>query len=226
MAVEYCVVSIGTLSHNTLWGERAAVRTAHATTTLVREGGRVILVDPSLPAAALAAHLGERTGLNVSAVTDVFCTTLRPVHRRSLTAFGRAKWWCSQTELEAYRGHLEGLLDSAQRLDDEQATLAEEDLALLKRFSAAPEKFSQQVHLYPLPGPSVGSAGLLLTPSTLSIVVAGDAAMTAEHVQRGMVWEGSADVEAATQSLRDVLEIADVIIPGHDNLMLSPGRLI
>lgn len=226
MTVEYCVVSIGALSHNTLWGERAAVRTAHATTTLVRDRGRVILVDPSLPAAALAARLGERTGLNVSAVTDVFCTTLRPVHRRSLTAFAGAHWWCSQTELEAYRSHLEGLLDSARRLDGEQAKLAEEDLALLRRFNAAPEKFTEQVHLYPLPGPSVGSAGLLLTPAMASIVVAGDAALTAEHVQRGMVWEGASDVEAATQSLRDVLEIADVVIPGHDNLMLSPGRLI
>ena len=226
MTVDYCVVSIGTLSHNALWGERTAVRTAHATTTLVRDHGRTILVDPSLPAAALVARLGERTGLNVSAVTDVFCTTLRPVHRRSLAAFSSAKWWCSQTELEAYRDHLEGLLDSAQRLNEEQAKLAEEDLALLKRFNAAPEKFTEQVNLFPLPGPSVGSAGLLLTPPTASIVVAGDAALTAEHVHRGMVWEGVSDVDAAVQSLRDVLEIADVMVPGHDNLMLSPGRLI
>jgi glyoxylase-like metal-dependent hydrolase (beta-lactamase superfamily II) len=226
MSLDYCIVSIGTLSHNTLWGERAAVRTAHATTTLVRDGGRAILVDPSLPAAALVAHLGERTGLGVSAVTDVFCTTLRPVHRRSLAAFAAAKWWCNQMELEAYRDHLEGLLDSASRLDQEQAALAEEDLALLKRFKAAPEKFSEQVHLFPLPGASVGSAGLLLAPATTTIMVAGDAAITAEHVQRGMVWDGAADLDAAAQSLRDVLEIADVIIPGHDNLMLAPGRLI
>jgi glyoxylase-like metal-dependent hydrolase (beta-lactamase superfamily II) len=219
-------VSSGTLSHNSGGGARTAVRTAHATTTLVRDGRRTILVDPSLPAAALAAHLGERTGLNVSAVTDVFCTTLRPVHRRSLSAFPAAKWWCGQAELEAYREHLEGLLASAGRLDREQAKLAEEDLALLKRFGPAPEKLSEQVHLFPLPGASVGSAGLLLTPPTTTIVVAGDAAITAEHVQRGMVWEGAADLDAAAQSLRDVLEIADVIVPGHDNLMLAPGRLI
>jgi glyoxylase-like metal-dependent hydrolase (beta-lactamase superfamily II) len=226
MSVDYCVVSIGTLSHNSLWGERAAIRTAHATTTLVRDGKRTILVDPSLPAAALAAHLGERTGLSLSAVTDVFCTTLRPVHRRSLAAFPAAKWWCNQAELEAYREHLDGLLASAGRLDQEQATLVEEDLALLKRFGPAPEKFSEQVDLFPLPGASVGSAGLLLTPPTATIVIAGDAAITGEHVQRGMVWEGAADLDAAAQSLRDVLEIADVIVPGHDNLMLAPGRLI
>ncbi|MGA2264900.1 MAG: hypothetical protein ABSH10_00515 [Phycisphaerae bacterium] len=226
MSVDYCVVSIGTLSHNKLWGENVPVRTAHATTTLVRDGKRAILVDPSLPVAALAARLGERTGLAVSAVTDVFCTTLRPVHRRSLEAFAHAHWWCSQAELEAYRGHLEDLRASAGRLNDEQNKLAEEDLKLLGRFHAAPDKFTEQVHLYPLAGPSVGSAGLLLTPATTTVVIAGDAALTADHVQRGMVWEGSHDVEAAAESFRDLLEIADLIIPGHDNLMLSPGRLI
>ncbi len=82
------------------------------------------------------------------------------------------------------------------------------------------------MHLYPLAGPSVGSAGLLLTPTTTTILIAGDAALTAEHVQRGMVWEGSSDIEAATRSLQDILEIADLIIPGHDNLLLSPGRVI
>jgi glyoxylase-like metal-dependent hydrolase (beta-lactamase superfamily II) len=226
VSVEYCVVSIGTLSHNKLWGENVPVRTAHATTTLVRDGKRAILVDPSLPAAALAARLGERTGLAVSAVTDVFCTTLRPVHRRSIEAFAHARWWCSQAELEAHRGHLEDLLETAGRLSDEQGQLAKEDLKLLGHFHAAPDKFTEQVNLYPLAGPSVGSAGLLLTPATTTVVIAGDAALTAEHIQRGMVWEGSHDIEAATASLRDVLEIADMIIPGHDNLMLSPGRLI
>ncbi len=112
MSVDYCVVSIGTLSHNKLWGESVPLRTAHATTTLVRDGGRTVLVDPSLPAAALTARLGERTGLAASAVTDAFCTTLRPVHRRSIEAFGQAKWWCSEAELEAYRRHLEDLLET------------------------------------------------------------------------------------------------------------------
>ena len=108
MSVDYCVVSIGTLSHNKLWGENVPVRTAHATTTLVRDGKRAILVDPSLPVAALAARLGERTGLAVSAVTDVFCTTLRPVHRRSITALAHANWWVHEAELETYAEHLKG----------------------------------------------------------------------------------------------------------------------
>ena len=36
MAVRVDIVSIGTLGRNRLWGETSAVRTPHATTTLVR----------------------------------------------------------------------------------------------------------------------------------------------------------------------------------------------
>ena len=224
MAVEYCVVSIGTLSHNPLWGERAGVRTAHATTTLVRDGERMILVDPSLPAPALEAHLFERTGKLFADITDVFCTTLRPVHRRSIAAMDKARWWASQAELETHRQYIEAVSDSAHRLEADEEQDAQADLALIERFSPAPDRFGEQVHIYPLVGPSLGSAGLLLTPQTTSVVIAGDAALTAEHVLAGRVWEGSADTKVAGSSLQDILEVADVIIPGHDNLMISPRQ--
>jgi len=222
VSVEYCVISIGALSHNRLWGEAAAVRTAHATTTLVADGKRKILVDPSLPAPALAARFNERTGRSIEDVTDVFCTTLRPVHRRSITAFAGTAWWCGEEELESYRSHLQGLLDSSGRLGDDQAGAIDAELKLLERFRPAPEKFGPQIHFYPLPGASVGSAGLLLAAPTRTIVVAGDAALTGEHVLRGQVWHRCADAAQAMRSLQDILEVADVIIAGHDNLILAP----
>ena len=223
MAVEFCVVSIGALSHNRLWGETAPLRTAHATTTLVCDEDRTILVDPSLPASALAARLNERTGKTLADVTDVFCTTLRPVHRRSIDAMPKAQWWCGEAELETYREYLKDLLDSADRLDSDAGGIRA-DLKLIGRFRPAPEQFGRQIHLYPLAGASVGSAGLLLTPATATIVIAGDAALTAAYVRAGQVWEGCADIEQAARSLQDVLELADVIVPGHDNVLLSPQR--
>jgi len=224
MSVEYCVISIGTLSRNKLWGESAAVRTAHATTTAVFTEDRLILVDPSLPATALAAVFNERTGKQLADVTDVFCTTLRPVHRRSIAALPKARWWAHGEELAAYALHLRGLLDSAERLDAQHADGIQAELKLLGAFRPAPEEFDGQVTVYPLAGPSPGSAGLLLTPPTATIVIAGDAALTAEHVRRGQVWEGCADIERARQSMADFLELVDVIVPGHDNVMFSPGR--
>ena len=65
-----------------------------------------------------------------------------------------------------------------------------------------------------------------MTPATTTIVIAGDAALTAEHVTRGQVWKGCTDTEAATTSLKEMLELVDVIIPGHDNVILSPGRFL
>lgn len=224
MSVDLCVISIGAMSRNRLWGESSAVRSSHATTTAVFDEGRAILVDPSLPAAALGPVFNERTGKALGDVTDVFCTTLRPVHRRSIAAVPNAKWWAHEAELAAYREHLAGLLDSAERLDGAAVAAVEADLKLLERFQPAPERFSRQVTVYPLAGPSVGSAGLLLTPPTTTILIAGDAAVTAEHVRRGQVWDGCADVEAAMGSMADYLELADVIVPGHDNIMLTARR--
>jgi len=226
MSVEYSVISIGALSKNRLWGESAQVRTAHATTTVVFDEDKVILVDPSLPAQALGPVFNERTGKQLGDVTDVFCTTLRPVHRRSIMALPEANWWASQDEIESHRAKLVALLDSASRLDPQQTTDVEADLKLLESFHPAPETFTRQVTVYPMVGPTPGSAGLLLTPPTMSIIIAGDAVLTAAHMARGQVWQGCDDLEKALASLQDALEFADVIIPGHDNVCISPGRYV
>ena len=79
--LNYRSISIGTLSSNPLWNEPPALRTAHATTTLIRADDKAILVDPALPAPALAAHLHEHSGLQSSQITDIFLTNFRPAHR-------------------------------------------------------------------------------------------------------------------------------------------------
>ncbi|MBN1943171.1 MAG: hypothetical protein JW849_07740 [Phycisphaerae bacterium] len=220
MAVEYRIISIGTLANHLLWRESAPVRTQHATTTLVEDGRRRILVDPSLPPSALEARFFERTGQKLDSVTDVFCTTLRPDARRALPALQHARWWCSREELEWYSGELLAMRETAERLNSADAAGVEEDLALTKRFHPAPEKFTEQIGLYPLFGATVGSAGLLLTPATTTIVIAGPAAPTREHLERGMVWEHCAEKDQAMESMRDLLELADVIVPGFDDLVL------
>jgi glyoxylase-like metal-dependent hydrolase (beta-lactamase superfamily II) len=226
MAIEYSVISIGTLSRNRLWDESAPVRAAHATTTLVTDGDRKILVDPSLPGNILEARFNERTGGSLADITDVFCTTLRPIHRRGLDALTAAKWWCSETEMETYAHYLQDLLESAERLDAEQAATIEADIEIIRKFKPAPDKLTPQVHLFPLAGASIGSAGLLLAEATNTILIAGDAVVTAEHFARGQVWQGCADTEGALESLQDVIEIADVIIPGHDNIIPTAKRLL
>lgn len=225
MSVEYRIISIGTTSHHLLWGETVPVRTQHATITLVVSDSRRILVDPSLPAPALEARFFERTGRRLDSVTDVFCTTLRPDARRGLPALRHARWWCSREEREGYVAELQMRSDSFRRLDgkeEEESRRIEEDLAAVERFHPAPEKFTEHVQLYPLFGATAGSAGLLLTPPTATIVIAGPAAPTREHIEQGVVWEHSADRDRAKESLADLLELADVIVPGFDDLFPLP----
>lgn len=218
MSVEYRIISIGALSRHRLWGEAVAVRTAHATTTLVTDVDRMILVDPSLPPAAMAARFNERTGKGLADVTDVFCTTLRPIHCRSVTALPHATWWASEMEIAATIHWLEETLDTAGRLEDDQAGL-EAHLKMVQQFQPAPESFGPQTSLYPLAGSSAGSAGLLLTPATQTVIIAGDAALTREHIESGQVWAGCADVAAAMETFTDLLELADIVVCGHDNLL-------
>jgi glyoxylase-like metal-dependent hydrolase (beta-lactamase superfamily II) len=94
------VISIGTLAHNPLWGERGDVRPAHATTVLIDAGDAKILVDPSLPEQILVPRLAERSGLKPEAITHVFLTNFHPMRRRGLAAFDDAQWYVGELERE------------------------------------------------------------------------------------------------------------------------------
>jgi glyoxylase-like metal-dependent hydrolase (beta-lactamase superfamily II) len=220
--MDYRIISIGALSHHELWHEAAPVRTAHATTTLVRSGDRVILIDPGLPAPAIAARLTERTGLTPSAVTDVFLTNFRPAHRAGLSAFPQARWWISEREREAI-GRLLIEHFQAEQEDDARVHLQQE-ITLLQKVQAAPDQLAPQVDLFPLPGFTPGTCGLILAHVRSTTLIAGDAVASIEHLEQGRVLRGAFDVELAQESFQEAVEIADVIVPGHDNVILNPIR--
>ncbi len=225
MSTEFRIISIGALSKNLLWGENSPVRTQHATITLVVTAERRILVDPSLPGEILAAKFFERTGKMLDWVTDVFCTTLRPDARRGLSALSHANFYAGELELEWYARRLEELAESADRLESEESSELDAELQMLQHFKPAPEKFDDQVTLYPLYGPTPGCCGLLLTPPTNTVLITGPAVLTAAHIEKGMIWEESADQEAAMESFQEVFELADLIVPGFDNLCFNPIRI-
>ncbi|HEY7119633.1 MAG TPA: MBL fold metallo-hydrolase [Tepidisphaeraceae bacterium] len=219
--IRFDIISIGTLSRNRVWGESAAVRTAHATTTLIRSGKRNILVDPGLPAAALGARLGERTGLRPEQVDTVFLTNFRPAHRAGLAIFGHAKVLIHEFEQQATRQHLERLIEEAPQEDVDRKTLQQE-LELLERLMPADDTIADLLDLFPLSGYTPGTCGLLIKLPTASVMVAGDAVPTQDHFLAGQVLPDAYDIEAAQESMREVYEIADLIIPGHDNVFMNP----
>jgi len=235
MGLSYTVVSIGALSRNRFWGETEPRRPAHATTTLVRDENTLILVDPALPDTVLAQRLDERTGLQPGRIDVVFLTSFRPVHRRGLGLFPDATWVMYELEIEAVREHLDQLSSSLGHSpagpggshgveQSEVGELIGQERAILKRIGKADDKLTRRVHLFPSTGVTPGSAGLLLTEASRTVAIVGDAVISRDYFEAGRVYEQVYDLEAAQGSFRDVVEIADLVIPGHDNLFVVAGK--
>ena len=223
-SVRVDIISIGTLSRNRLWGETAAVRTPHATCTLVHVGKRSILIDPGLPATIMGARLMERTGLKPDQIDTIFLTNFRPAHRAGLSAFAKASVLIGETEQLNARQQLQRLLDDAPEADLDRAVLLAE-LRLLESCKAAEDKIAPGVDLFPLAGFTPGTCGILVSAPTSTLLIAGDAVPTRDHLLAGQVLPESRDIAAAGESMREVYEIADWIVPGHDNWFPNPRHV-
>lgn len=215
------IISIGTLARNRLWNESEVVRTAHATTTLIRTGKRHILVDPGLPGQAIAARLGERTGIRPEQIDTIFLTNFKEANRGGIGAFPNAKILMHEVEQMGARAQNERWLNEAPEEDLDRKGI-EADLQLLERIVPAEDQLATGIDLFPLFGYTPGTTGLLVALPTVTILIAGDAVPTQDHFLAAQVLPDAADIQAAQESMREVYEIADLIIPGHDNLFLNP----
>ena len=222
---EFRVISIGTLAAHPLWEERLDVRTGHATTTLITAGEANVLVDPSLPAAALVARLGERSRLGPDEITHVFLTSADFLHRRALEAFPSATWLANKPELAAAIAQTAAQLQEAETGGDaEFVRETEHQRTVLGRIDPASDVIVTGVDLFPLPGVSPGSCGLLLPLPRATVCICGDAIATVEHLKQGKVLPECYDVEQARASFAEVIEIADVLVLGRDNVVVNPLR--
>ncbi len=216
------VITIGHLSCNPFWNESGEPRRPPlATTSLVTSDGCRILVDPSLPPKLMKDRLFDRSGLEPDNIDIVFLTSFCPTHRRALTLFPNAKWLIYEEERDAVAGHLDELADDPKGLS-EQAIEAEQ--RLLQRVVAANDMIAREVSIFPSTGVTPGTCGLLLAGLQTTLVT-GDAVLTRDHFQHNRVSENAYDSEQANESLAEVYEIADAIVPGHDNLFYPAGRM-
>lgn len=285
--IDIRVISIGALAAHPLWGERpgSPTRGGHCTTTLIRSGDKVILVDPSLPPAAITARLDERAGLKPTDITHVFLTSFKPETRRGIGAFEHATWWISEAEREGVGvPMIRRAQEAAQHEDASMVDLLRAEIAVLQRCDAAPDQLADHVDLFPLPGVTPGMCGVLIVeparggrvgkgaagpvlggllggllggpggdddfddddddeelvdddaPARRMVeagadagratLICGDAIPTLEHLERGQVLHGAIDIEMASESFKEALEIADVLIPGRDNWVINPLRKV
>jgi glyoxylase-like metal-dependent hydrolase (beta-lactamase superfamily II) len=220
MSVTLDIISIGTLSRNLFWQEKATTRPAHATTTLIRDEGLTLLVDPGLPVDLIRHRLDERAGLKPEHIDAVFLTNFSPIHRRGLTAFKNAEWYISAAEHEAVSAGLNSALaGGAQAIDEISLDEIQQELELLGRCHHVPDRISDHVTLFPAHGATPGSSALLVEAAR-TLIVAGDAIVTRDHFIQGRIWERSTDPAAARDAFREIYDIAEAIVPGHDNIFV------
>ena len=192
---------------------------------LIRSGGKNILVDPSLPGRVLDARLSERGGLTIGDIDMVFLTNFRGAHSLGLPAFDGANWLMHADEIDYAHQYLYDLQKHQNRTRSQETRLVEDQLSILEKIKPAGDSLAEGVDLFPSPGSTVGNCALILTQALGTIVIAGDAIVNRDYLQRGQVHENCYDAKRAVQSMQDVLEVADIIIPGHDNLIPMMGKL-
>ena len=223
MQTDLRIISIGALACHPLRGEQGDRRPGHATTSLVQTDEVTLLVDPGLPPEVLVPRLSERAGLKPEEITHVFMTDLRPDRRRGISAFPEAQWLASERERDNYREAL-GVHAQEENDEPEYQRLLETEAAFLGRCGTAPDSIAPGVDLFPLPGATPGCCGILLPTPRATILICGDAIATTEHLAEGKVLPHVADLEAAGESFREGIEIADILVLGRDNIVLSPFK--
>lgn len=230
--LQFRVISIGTLAFNPLWGERGPTREGHATTTLIEAGDRKIIVDPSLPGNILLPRMQSRTSIKPSEITDVFLTSKDPAHYRGITLFPGAQWWMASSDREVLAAVGQEVAEMSQ-LDADEAgdarargvmEFVQTSLEVSRRVSDAPDSLAKGVDLFPLPGVTPGTTGLLLALPSTTVLVTGDAITTQDHLAQGRIISPCEDLERAQESFREAIEIADILVLGRDNAVLNPMR--
>jgi glyoxylase-like metal-dependent hydrolase (beta-lactamase superfamily II) len=222
---DYRIISIGTLAAHPLWNEKGDVRTGHATSALIEVGDANILVNPGLPAQALLARMSERSMVKPSEVTHVFLSSLQQDHRRAISAFPQAVWLVHEPEREAALSGLQVTLNEARDAEDQDLiALVEREIEVVERCQVAPDTIAPNIDLFPLPGVTPGTCGLLIALPGSTVLICGDAIATAEHLSQGKVLQHSASIAQAQESFKEAVEIADVLVLGRDNLSLNPLR--
>jgi glyoxylase-like metal-dependent hydrolase (beta-lactamase superfamily II) len=201
------VITVGNLSRNQYWGEPndKAVRTVLCTCTLISGDGFRLLVDPSeTDAADMARELDRRTGLKLKDITAIFVTHDHSDHWPGLVHFPDARWMAGPGAAE--------LLNKTGKL--------------ARHVESVSGQLFESVEVLPTPGHTPSHHSLRFDCDGLSIIAAGDAIATHDFFRDRKNFYNAADPKQGVATMNKIAELADLIIPGHDNYFVSdsPGR--
>lgn len=202
MTHRWDLISIGNLSRNRYWGEsdENAYRSALCTSTLICGDGFRLLVDPAFAGGEqMAAELFRRTGVRSAGVDAVFVTHEHGDHIAGLEHFPDARWLAAP--------QVAGIVNDVGQLDKEVEPVG------THLFDA--------VEVIHTPGHTPDHHSLRFDWKGRSVVVAGDAAVTADFWAERRGYFNSVDFDEAARSMERLAGIADIVVPGHDNYFLN-----
>ena len=203
MVPNVTIINTGTLSMNRYWGETERLREPSATCTLIEAGGVTLLVDPSPQPKALSAMLFAARGIKPGDVDMVFLTHFHGDHRFGLDLFPQARAYMAQRGIEEWT-----------------AGASAAEAALIDRFGAAEGNLPRGVELLATPGHTMAHHSLAVGTDRGRLLVAGDAVMTRDFLREETGFHNSVDFARATDTIRGIKASFDLIIPGHDSLLV------
>ncbi len=184
--------------------------------TLVRTADRIMLVDTgSYGDRALLLTRLQEVGIAPGEVDDVFLTHFHFDHVLNFDLFKNATFHLSETEI---RYVTEG---GFQAVNDPYVPAVIYPLLApqIKSFSTEVE-IQPGVRVFPLPGHTPGTSGLLLEQT--QVLIAGDGIKCARDFNNWQPPPAFAGKRAALRSYRRAADKAQIIIPGHDNPFRVP----
>jgi len=207
---DYDIIVVGHLRWNRYFGESAdnppRGQPSTCTSTLIQgvdQQGQPyrLLVDPTIRESASDYYfdLNRRTGLRARDITHCYVTHEHWDHQFGLSYFPNAQWLASAPVAEALR--------RSEYIDG-------------SRVVAVEGEFLPGVCAVPLVGHTLSLHGAAFVYEGRRIVVAGDAVMTKHHY-RHETTEFEKDAALAAEAIRWLKANADMVVPGHDNLIIN-----
>jgi len=211
---DWDIIVIGHLKVNTFFGEtydnpqRGDPSTC--TSVMVRGITRdsrpyVLIVDPTLRITQEDYYfdINRRTGLRAGDVTHCFCTHHHGDHYEALRYFPGAVWY-------AETGVADMIKNGGCAFD-------------ISRLTGVVGEFLPGVYAVPLPGHTGNLHGVAFQHRGRRILVAGDAVMTKYHFDAGVTdFQNDPIMTAkAAQTIQDIKESYDIVVPGHDNMVIA-----
>lgn len=205
----YDIIVVGHLKWNRYFGEseddppRGDPSTCTSTLIVGKEEDIPfrLLVDPTLRMTPEEYYfdLNRRTGFQPADITHCFITHRHFDHQVGVNYFPNAKWMAAKPTAEA-------LCDSTY-IDG-------------SRVIGVENEFLSGVFAVPLPGHTMDLHGLAFLHNGKKVIVAADAAMTKYHYSHGTA-EYTLDTEIVAATIEMIKNEADIVIPGHDNVIVN-----